>query len=77
MIRLTRKVFTDLSIWMMGLGLMIGIIFPFFALWMGIPRNFVMTPWFFLACIVAGIIVGALKHYPCTGCRWFTDEIAG
>ncbi len=61
MIRLTRKVFTDLSIWMMGLGLMIGIIFPFFALWMGIPRNFVMTPWFFLACIVAGIIVGALN----------------
>jgi two-component system, cell cycle response regulator len=61
MIRLTRKVFTDLSIWMIGLGLLIGIIFPFFVSWMGIPRTFVLTPWFFAACITAGIIVGALN----------------
>ncbi len=61
MIRITRKVFTDLSIWMMGLGLIIGIIFPFFASWMGIPTSFVMTPWFFIACIAAGIIVGGLN----------------
>jgi two-component system, cell cycle response regulator len=61
MIRLTRKVFTDLSIWMIGLGLIIGIIFPFFVSWMGIPSSFVLTPWFFAACITAGIIVGALN----------------
>lgn len=61
MFRLTRKVFTDLSIWMIGLGLLIGIIFPFFVSWMGIPRGFVLTPWFFVACITAGIIVGALN----------------
>ena len=30
MIRLTRKVFTDLTIWMIGLGLLMGLIFPFF-----------------------------------------------
>jgi len=46
MIRLTRKVFTDLSIWMIGLGLIIGIIFPFFVSWMGIPSDLVLTPWF-------------------------------
>ena len=61
MIRLTRKVFTDLSIWMIGLGIGIGIIFPFFITWMGTPAETVLTPWFFLACIAAGIIVGALN----------------
>ncbi len=61
MIRITRKVFTDLSIWMIGLGLLIGIIFPFFVSWMGIPAEFVLTPWFFAACITAGIIVGGIN----------------
>ena len=61
MMRLTKKVFTDLSIFMMGLGLLIGVIFPFFVSWMGIPREYVMKPWFFIACVTAGIIVGALN----------------
>jgi len=61
MIRITKKVFTDLSIFMIGLGLLIGVVFPFFVSWMGIPREFVMKPWFFIACITAGIIVGALN----------------
>lgn len=61
MIRITKKVFTDLSIFMIGLGLIIGIVFPFFVAWMGIPREYVLKPWFFIACITAGIIVGALN----------------
>lgn len=61
MIRLTRKVFTDLSIWMIGLGFVMGIVFPFFVSWMGIPSEFVFTPWFFIACITAGVIVGGLN----------------
>lgn len=62
MTRLTRKVFTDLSIWMMGLGLLIGILFPFFVSWLGIPPPaYVFKPWFFAACIAAGIIVGGLN----------------
>ena len=61
MVRITRKVFTDLSIFMIGLGLIIGVVFPFFVSWMGIPREFVFKPWFFVACITAGIIVGALN----------------
>jgi len=61
MVRITRKVFTDLSIFMIGLGLLIGIVFPFFVSWMGIPQEFVFKPWFFAACITAGIIVGALN----------------
>lgn len=61
MIRITRKVFTDLSIFMIGFGLLIGIVFPFFVSWMGIPREYIFKPWFFVACITAGIIVGALN----------------
>lgn len=61
MIRLTRKVFTDLSILMIGLGFLIGVIFPFFVSWMGIPREYVFNTWFFIACITAGIILGALN----------------
>jgi len=61
MVRITRKVFTDLSIFMIGLGLLIGIIFPFFVSWMGIPQEYVFKPWFFVACITAGIIVGAIN----------------
>ena len=61
MFRLTRKVFHDLSIWMVGLGLIIGIIFPFFVSWMGIPSEYVFKPWFFVVCIAAGLIVGGVN----------------
>jgi two-component system, cell cycle response regulator len=59
MIRLTRKVFTDLAIWMIGLGVLIGVVFPFFVTAMGIPTAYVLTPWFFAACMAAGFVVGA------------------
>ncbi len=60
--RLTRRVFGDLAIWMTGLGLMMGIAFPFFVLAFGVPRRYVMTPVFFLATIGAGLIVGAVNQ---------------
>ncbi len=56
---ITRKVFTDLAIWMTSLGLMMGVMFPFFVVWMGIPAQLVMTPWFFATCMTAGLLVGA------------------
>jgi diguanylate cyclase (GGDEF)-like protein len=59
MIRLTRKVFHDLAIWMIGLGLLMGVVFPFFTVVMGIPAHMVLTPLFFAACMAAGFIVGA------------------
>ncbi|WP_232470222.1 MULTISPECIES: GGDEF domain-containing protein [Methylococcus] len=61
MIRLTRKVFVDLSIWMIGFGLLIGLVFPFFTLCLGIPSSYVLTPVFFTACIAAGFAVGAMN----------------
>ena len=49
---------------MIRLGLLIGIIFPSFVSWIGTPSKFVLTPWFFAACITAGIIVGDLNITP-------------
>ncbi|MCB2192887.1 MAG: diguanylate cyclase [Deltaproteobacteria bacterium] len=59
MIRITRKVFSDLAIWMTGLGLAMGVVFPFFMVLMGVPSNLVLTFWFFAACMGAGFVVGA------------------
>lgn len=60
--RITRKVFTDLAIWMALFGLVIGAIFPFFMRALGVPVELVMTPWFFLACLSAGAVVGAANQ---------------
>lgn len=60
--RLTRRVFTDLGIWMMGLGFAMGVAFPFFVIALGVPSSSVLTPWFFLATIGAGLIVGAANQ---------------
>lgn len=59
MIRLTKKVFSYLAIWMIGLGLAMGVVFPFFMVLMGVPAQMVLTPWFFAACMGAGFVVGA------------------
>ncbi len=61
MLRFTRRVFVDLAIWMMGLGLLVGLIFPFFALAMGLPGADVLAPVFFLACVAAGLAVGGVN----------------
>ncbi|MFH2128335.1 MAG: diguanylate cyclase, partial [Pseudomonadota bacterium] len=59
MVRITQKVFNDLAIWMIGLGLAMGVVFPFFVTLMGVPAHLVLTPWFFAACMGAGFLVGA------------------
>ncbi len=60
--RLTKKVFTDLAIWMIALGLLMGIVFPFFVMAMGVPSDYVLTTRFFLATIGAGLVVGATNQ---------------
>jgi two-component system, cell cycle response regulator len=61
--RLTRRIFTDLAIWMTGLGLLMGAAFPFFVMALGVPARFVLTPIFFCATIGAGLAVGASNHF--------------
>ncbi|MDD3903003.1 MAG: GGDEF domain-containing protein [Sphaerochaeta sp.] len=61
MVRLTKRVFTDLAIWMMGFGIFVGIIFPFFMLLLGMSADIALTWWFFCVCMVAGLFVGAVN----------------
>ncbi len=56
--RITRKVFLDLAIVMISFGLLMGAVFPFFMLLLGIPREYLFTAGFFLSCTAAGIAVG-------------------
>jgi len=61
--RLTKKVFTDLGIWMTGLGLLMGIVFPFFVMAFGVPSDYVLSAKFFAATIGAGLVVGATSQF--------------
>jgi len=61
MIRITRKVFDDLAIWMVGFGMFIGIVFPYFMLLMGVSGAIALTWWFRTACILAGLFVGVVN----------------
>lgn len=61
--RLTKKVFTDLAIWMTGLGLVMGIVFPFFVMAFGVPSTYVLSAKFFFATVGAGLVVGATNQF--------------
>ena len=58
--RITKKIFTDLAIFMIGFGLTIGIVFPVFTMVIGVPAEYITVP-FIIACILAGIIVGVVN----------------
>ena len=60
--RLTRRVFWDLAIYMVGLGLVVGAVFPPFAILLGVRPDEAQRPSFVLACLLAGFLVGALNH---------------
>ena len=60
-VRLTRSVFDDLSIWMIGVGVLIGAVFPPMLVGFGVPGEIVLTPFFFGVCLVAGIAVGGVN----------------
>jgi diguanylate cyclase (GGDEF)-like protein/PAS domain S-box-containing protein len=64
-VRLTRRVFWDLAVYMVGLGLVVGAIFPFFALAMGINPEQARNPTFVVACLAAGFLVGAASYWLC------------
>ncbi|MBK5201913.1 MAG: GGDEF domain-containing protein [Spirochaetaceae bacterium] len=59
--RITKKVFTDLALFMIGFGLIIGVIFPFFVMAAGVTKADIFTPFFIISCILAGIFVGAIN----------------
>ena len=59
--RITRKVFHDLAIWMIAFGLSIGVVFPFFVMLLGVPASTALTLSFFLACLGAGALAGGIN----------------
>ncbi len=59
--KITKKIFLDLAIYMIGFGIIIGIVFPFFTRLFGVKPEIAYSPLFFAACISAGIIVGAVN----------------
>lgn len=60
--RLTTKLFTDLSVWMIGLGFLTGTSFPILILGLGFRAEQVLTLPFWTATLSAGILVGALNY---------------
>lgn len=61
--RLTRKVFTDLAIRMIGFGILIGLLFPFFTMLFGVSDDIALSGWFLSSCIFAGFFVGTMNIF--------------
>ena len=59
--KITKNIFNDLAIYMISLGVLIGAIFPFFCIILGVPKEITLTPVYFIACILAAIILGVLN----------------
>lgn len=54
-----RRLFVELIAWMVGLGLLAGVVFPPFVVLLGVPESLAFRPSFYLACLGAGLMVGA------------------
>ena len=61
--RITKKVFTDLAIWMVAFGVAIGIVFPWFVTILGVPKSIAMKPSFYIACLCAGALAGIINYF--------------
>ena len=59
--RITKKVFLDLGIFMMSFGVIIGIIFPLFSVAIGIPEEYIFNYVFISSSILAGITLGIVN----------------
>ena len=64
-VRLTQRVFWDLAVYMVGLGVVVGVVFPPFAVWLGVPPQTADRPLFVTACLAAGVLVGGLSYAVC------------
>lgn len=59
--RITKKVFNDLAIFMIAFGVFIGVLFPIFTLVIGIPSEYITDYIFIVSCILAGLMVGLVN----------------
>ena len=61
--RLTRSVMMDLRLWMVGFGLLIGVVFPPVVVLLGVPRGIAIRPAFFAATVLAGLVVAQVNYF--------------
>lgn len=60
----SKDVFKNLAIFMIGFGIVMGIVFPFFVLVAtSVSADVVLTPLFFTMCITAGFLVGLFNIF--------------
>ncbi len=59
--RITKSIIKDLTIYMIGFGIVIGIVFPFFVMLFGVSRSIALSPFFIAACVLAGAFVGGIN----------------
>jgi diguanylate cyclase (GGDEF)-like protein len=60
-VRISKNAFTNLAASMIGFGIVIGVVFPFAVLAVGVPRADALSPGFFAFTVCAGILVGAVN----------------
>src|SRR3954466_5823705 len=75
--RLTSRVFWDMAVYMVGLGLVVGLVFPPFALLLGVSEAIAYRPIFRSACLLAGFMVGAMNYALCRGVVGGRMEVLG
>jgi diguanylate cyclase (GGDEF)-like protein/PAS domain S-box-containing protein len=56
-----RGVFVDLAGGMVAFGLLIGVVFPFFARLLGVPARYALQTRFWSACLAAGVLLGLVN----------------
>ena len=61
--RITRSLFGDLVVWQVAFGLLVGIVFPFFAVLIGVRSRIALSAPFFLACLIAGGLVAFVNFW--------------
>jgi diguanylate cyclase (GGDEF)-like protein len=66
-----------MAIYMVSLGLVVGVIFPPFAVLLGVPGSIAGRPIFRLACLLAGFMVGAMNYALCRGVVGGRMEVLG
>jgi diguanylate cyclase (GGDEF)-like protein len=59
---LTSSSFRDLAVYMSGFGLLVGVVFPFAVIFLGVPSATALRPSFQVACLFAGLLVGAVNY---------------
>ncbi|MFN2350156.1 MAG: diguanylate cyclase [Thioalkalivibrio sp.] len=56
-----RRLFLELLSWMVGLGLLAGLVFPPFVVLLGVAESLAFKPSFYIACLTAGLAVGGIN----------------